>query len=458
MGARKRQRGLTTAPVDEDGFTLVEGKRPCRQVDGQPALKKPPTETTTQQHRRNPEAVRRQEWRITAHEEASVYSAVTALERAHPGFKLAVRLTRGEQHFLSGRDEASALLLRQIADGSIASTTVLEPAARESRGVLSRYPCHYPLEPVTAHPDVLSAERCVVKVGHGRMEPTRQVELRFRGPLLPSLDLGAWGAYTVRPYNREPLRCYRCHAFGHHQRHCTFVKDLCGVCSGGHPTTQCLTVLKEGGPRPVARCPNCSKGHHAWNRRCPERLRRMQSTPQPTPPAERRRKRRRRRRKRKRAETEPADAAAGPGEGPAPSPPRKKTPAATQTEPDPPASPPPEETPVAEAAAVDVAEPSLPPPPHRHRRSPPVERSIPLHEVHDLLLDFRQLLQQEVEHLARQRPTASAVSVAMQYLAEGKRLPELLNGIEDDGFFLDGLQDDDASWGSLSDEEDLILE
>ena len=50
--------------------------------------------------------------------------------------------------------------------------------------------------------------------------------------------------------------------------------EPCGVCSGRHPTSECISALKRG-ERPVARCPNCGKGHHVWSKLCPERLRRL---------------------------------------------------------------------------------------------------------------------------------------------------------------------------------------
>ena len=77
----------------------------------------------------------------------------------------------------------------------------------------------------------------------------------------------------MRRFTPEPLRCFKCQAFGHVQKHCRAV-ELCAVCSGRHPTSECISALRSG-ERPAARCPNCGMGHHAWSKLCPERLRRL---------------------------------------------------------------------------------------------------------------------------------------------------------------------------------------
>ncbi|KAG0698912.1 hypothetical protein GWK47_025930 [Chionoecetes opilio] len=77
------------------------------------------------------------------------------------------------------------------------------------------------------------------------------------------------------PFIQEPVHCYRCQAFGHYQRQCQRRQELCGVYSGEHASRDCVHRLRDGGERPVARCPNCGARHHAWNRRCPAQLRQI---------------------------------------------------------------------------------------------------------------------------------------------------------------------------------------
>ncbi|KAG0725263.1 hypothetical protein GWK47_038958 [Chionoecetes opilio] len=123
-----------------------------------------------------------------------------------------------------------------------ARLVLLDPAERHIKAVLQRYPLDMPLEAVRDHPSVISA---------GRLRAVRD-----RAP-------------TVR----EPLRCFRCQRYNHLQGRCQH-PVRCGVCSQAHPSEQCIRRHKAR-QLTTARCPNCFGGHHAWNPRCPERLRRL---------------------------------------------------------------------------------------------------------------------------------------------------------------------------------------
>ncbi|XP_064122449.1 uncharacterized protein LOC135226669 [Macrobrachium nipponense] len=70
-----------------------------------------------------------------------------------------------------------------------------------------------------------------------------------------------------------------------YQQECT-TKPICGVCSGKHPTSDCIDSTKRRKEATTARCPNCRKGHHAWYKGCMERLKRiwnMKGSPSPKP-------------------------------------------------------------------------------------------------------------------------------------------------------------------------------
>ena len=98
---------------------------------------------------------------------------------------------------------------------------------------------------------------------------TKQVSVFIKGEIPEYIDLGSWGRFPVRPFNSEPLRCYRCQRWGHHQRRCT-LPTRCGVSSKAHDTRECIKRhinKKKSNP-----CyPNCGGRHHAWNLSCPSR-------------------------------------------------------------------------------------------------------------------------------------------------------------------------------------------
>ena len=120
------------------------------------------------------------------------------------------------------------------------------------------------------HPQVEETTRCVTS---RLKEETQQVLVIFRDPLPPHLSLGSWGTYYLRPYTPEPLWCFRCHSFRHHQASCTRL-PVCGICSGHHETNTCLAKYKAK-EAVTHKCPNCFGQHHAWNPSCPARLQRV---------------------------------------------------------------------------------------------------------------------------------------------------------------------------------------
>ncbi|KAG0719019.1 hypothetical protein GWK47_051346 [Chionoecetes opilio] len=274
--------------------------------------------------------LQRKRFRVTKH--SSQQSGATAAERPipvwrvvrHDDFPSPYQLVRpsfgspsrwmspppGSSFSGRGATEDAAATLQEVADGQPRGI-VLARREPSRRGILVGYPTGLPLDPVLEHPLIVSAVRCSYSAGLKRHLPTRQVQLTLQGHVPAVLDLGCFG--TARQYDK---------AFGHYQRQCQRRQELCGVCSGEHASRACIRLLREGGERPVARCHNCDARHHAWNRRCPARLRLIpgstvprqlqwkeapllppRSTSQPPVPrnedaAETRRPRRRRRRKR----------------------------------------------------------------------------------------------------------------------------------------------------------------
>ncbi|KAG0721255.1 hypothetical protein GWK47_046825 [Chionoecetes opilio] len=130
------------------------------------------------------------------------------------------------------RTPPHAATLQEVADGQPRGI-VLARREPSRRGVLVGYPTGLPLDPVLEHPLVVSAVRCSYSAGLKRHLPTRQVQLTLQGHVPAVLDLGCFGTFAVRRYIQEPVRCYRCQAFGHYQRASVSGGKSCVVCAVG---------------------------------------------------------------------------------------------------------------------------------------------------------------------------------------------------------------------------------
>lgn len=128
------------------------------------------------------------------------------------------------------------------------------------------YPRSWDSHLLLRHPQVESASRCQIKT----QEETRQVVVTLCGPLIKELTLRNWGTFHLRPCTPEPMRCFRCHRYGHRQATCKR-QVVCSLWSWSHDTDVCITKFKAG-EVVMAHCPNCHGRHHAWHPRCPSRL------------------------------------------------------------------------------------------------------------------------------------------------------------------------------------------
>ena len=391
------------------------------------------------------------EWRLVSSDFDNRYAAVTWMEEELK-LRLRVTVTRTGDYVIRGADWDHATTLEELAAGR-AHGIRLERMEATTRGVLVGYPVQLPLEPVLQHPAVAAAERCCYAAGLGRRLPTRSVLLTLRGPVPASLDLGCWGRFSCRRYVPEPVRCYRCQAFGHRQRQCQRPEEICAVCSGDHETRGCVRQLKSGSARPAPRCPNCGAGHYAWNRRCPARLRRIpgallrrpssaalprdpgppppaaKEAPPPPPEVERRRPRRRRRRQRRRRKgKEPEEGAAPPPPPPdgemEVDPPR---PAAVRSK-----EPPPAATPAAPpapttnaASATTAAAPRRDGDASSSSRATQTRRTFTFNEAElvELLISFERLVEQEQMALVERTSHEMALPLVRRCLRDGTPIP-----------------------------------
>ena len=66
---------------------------------------------------------------------------------------------------------------------------------------------------------------------NGSLKRTNTYVLKFNTPVLQKKIKAAYLSVNVEVYIPNPLRCYHCQVFGHHQDNC-MKKTVCGNCGG----------------------------------------------------------------------------------------------------------------------------------------------------------------------------------------------------------------------------------
>ncbi len=84
----------------------------------------------------------------------------------------------------------------------------------------------------------------------------------FGTPDLPKHIICGYLRVPVNPYIPNPMRCFKCHKFGHHRDTCK--KDaVCARCGqAGHIDDKAYEAL--------ACCVNCKENHNAYSKECSE--------------------------------------------------------------------------------------------------------------------------------------------------------------------------------------------
>jgi hypothetical protein len=99
---------------------------------------------------------------------------------------------------------------------------------------------------------------------NGGKVPTDTLILTFARPTLPTSIKAGYLSIKTEHYLPNPLKCFNCQKFGHHQSKCTREK-VCARCgTTGHGDTTC-----EENPH----CVNCSGSHTSYARECSTWLR-----------------------------------------------------------------------------------------------------------------------------------------------------------------------------------------
>ena len=110
-------------------------------------------------------------------------------------------------------------------------------------------------------PDVIAARRIHVRKGDVRI-PTNTIVLTFDCPKPPTSLRAGYLMVPVRPYVPFPMRCFKCHKFGHGKDKCRRPNALCGRCGKEHADQHQCTA--------AAHCINCKGDHPAFSKQCPK--------------------------------------------------------------------------------------------------------------------------------------------------------------------------------------------
>jgi hypothetical protein len=106
---------------------------------------------------------------------------------------------------------------------------------------------------------VIEVRRILVR-RNGVQVPTNTFILSFALPKPPTSIKAGYISIPVDPYVPNPLRCFKCQRFGHHQSNCK-ADVVCPRCSQkGHDGTDCNEQVK---------CANCKGNHPVYARDCP---------------------------------------------------------------------------------------------------------------------------------------------------------------------------------------------
>lgn len=86
--------------------------------------------------------------------------------------------------------------------------------------------------------------------------------LQFNKPLKPETIVICHERVKVRVYYPNPMRCIKCHKFGHKEKNCRAKMKICGHCA---EVQQDKHDCSEKPPK----CVNCDGVHPSWNWTCP---------------------------------------------------------------------------------------------------------------------------------------------------------------------------------------------
>ena len=97
---------------------------------------------------------------------------------------------------------------------------------------------------------------------NGVLKRTNTYVLTFNTPILPKKIKAAYLSVNVEVYIQNPLRCYNCQVFDHHEDNC-LKKPICGNCGGEKHCSNVRNCSE------TPKCANCNGNHPVSSRDCP---------------------------------------------------------------------------------------------------------------------------------------------------------------------------------------------
>ena len=105
----------------------------------------------------------------------------------------------------------------------------------------------------------VSGVKRIIITRDGKRIQTNILILTFKTPILPSTIKIGYLSVRVDMYIPNPLQCFNCYRFGHHERTCTS-QSICRCCGTSHDEMQNCTK--------TPKCSNCNETHNATSRLC----------------------------------------------------------------------------------------------------------------------------------------------------------------------------------------------